>query len=491
MRQSLLIIITLALTVFATEAQQFLKLDTRNYVSDTIITSKKRPWLAAGEVIGVNLAVWGVDRYVANADFARINLKTIQHNFKTGFVWDTDMFSTNLFAHPYHGSLYFNAARSNGMNFWQSIPFVTGGSLMWELFMENEAPSINDLMATSFGGVALGEITYRLSDLFIDNRSSGAERVGRELLSAFLSPVRGINRLITGEAWKHSTNKGRAFSQVPVNFVLSVGPRFLSEHEKSKKGSVGMQLGIRLDYGDPFSDPAYSPYEWFQVRAGLEFFSSQPIVTQFNTIGALWGKQIFVKKERTLSFGLFQHFDYYDSKRITGSAREVVPYRISEAVAAGPGLLYHKGITPDSKVDVYGELYVNGVGLGASLSDYYKVGERDYNMGSGYSIKTFVGLVYNQRWSFYLNSENYRIYTWKGYSPDIDWSTIDPETLSVQGDHSNANLTVFSVNAVYMSPKRWNLRLTNRYFQRKTHYKYYDDVQFSTYDITLSLGIRI
>ena len=85
---------------------------------------------------------------------------SIKNNFKTGPVWDTDKFSTNLVAHPYHGSLYFNAARSNGMNFWQSIPFAAGGSLMWEFFMENEPPSINDLMATTFGGVELGEITY-------------------------------------------------------------------------------------------------------------------------------------------------------------------------------------------------------------------------------------------------------------------------------------------------------------------------------------------
>lgn len=129
-------------------------------------------------------------------DWAYINGHTIKSNFKKGPVWDTDQFTTNLFSHPYHGSLYFNAARSNGMNFWQSAPFAAGGSLMWEFFMENEPPSINDMLATTFGGIELGEITYRLSDLFIDNRSSGAERVGREVLAGILSPVRAFNRII-------------------------------------------------------------------------------------------------------------------------------------------------------------------------------------------------------------------------------------------------------------------------------------------------------
>ena len=174
--------------------QHFPQMDARNYVSDTALFIPRRPWLAASEVFGMNMAVWTFDRFLMNEDFAKINGHTIKQNFKTGPVWDTDKFSTNLVAHPYHGSLYFNAARSNGLNFWQSIPFAAGGSLMWEFFMETEPPSINDMLATSFGGIELGEITYRLSDLFIDNRSHGAERVGREILSGLISPMRAINR---------------------------------------------------------------------------------------------------------------------------------------------------------------------------------------------------------------------------------------------------------------------------------------------------------
>ena len=160
----------------------------RHYTSDSTLLQPRRPWKAALETFGLNMLVWSFDRYIVKEDWAYINGHTIKSNFKKGPVWDTDQFTTNLFSHPYHGSLYFNAARSNGMNFWQSAPFAAGGSLMWEFFMENEPPSINDMLATTFGGIELGEITYRLSDLFIDNRSSGAERVGREVLAGILSP---------------------------------------------------------------------------------------------------------------------------------------------------------------------------------------------------------------------------------------------------------------------------------------------------------------
>ena len=252
-----------------------------------------------------------------------------------------------------------------------------------------------------------------------------------------------------------------------------------------------MHLGMRLDYGDPFNDDFYSPYEWFQLRAGLDFISDQPMINQVNAIGALWGKTIWTKGNRGLTTGIFQHFDYYDSQLPDGSSREVVPYRISEAVAFGGGLLFKQSADENDKVDSYAELYLNGIALGASVSDYMKVDDRDYNMGSGYSFKFSAGVTYQKQWSFLLNLENYHIYTWKGYDTDVDWSTVDPETLNVQGDKSDARLTVFSSKLIYYSKKKWNLSITNRYFSRKTDYRYHQDVTYSTYDVMLSLGMRI
>lgn len=471
-------------------AQNYPRTDTRLYVSDSVLVQPRRPWLAAAEAFGVNMFVWGFDRFIMDADFAQINGKSIKRNFRKGPVWDTDKFSTNLVAHPYHGSLYFNAARSNGMNFWQSIPYAAGGSLMWEFFMETEYPSINDLLATTFGGVALGEMTYRLSDLFIDHRTTGSERVGREILSGVISPIRALNRMITGDMWKTMPSKGRAFRSVPVTFVVGAGPRFLADPEDSEHGVTSMNVSLSLNYGSPHDDEYYSPYEWFKMNASLEFFSKQPLVSQVNLVGSLWGKNVWTKGSRALTVGLFQHFDYYDSQLKTKNGQEVVPYRISEAAAVGGGLIYKKS-SPSDKVDVFADFYLNGIILGASLSDHFMLDERDYNLGSGYSTKGFFGLIYNKRWVFTLNSENYHIFTWKGYEPGIDWSAIDPETLNAQGDKGNARLTVFSTQLGYFSSKKWNVTLTNRWFSRETQYKYYEDVNTSTTDVMLTLGISL
>ena len=194
---------------------------------------------------------------------------------------------------------------------------------------------------------------------------------------------------------------------------MGVGPRFLAEQEGSKHGTTSMHVSFRLDYGDPFNDDFYSPYEWFQLKAGFDFFSSQPLISQVNAVGAIWGKQVWSKGPRSLAAGIFQHFDYYDSELKSNSSQTVAPYRISEAAAVGGGLIYYKRGTPDNKVDVYAELYGTGVALGASISDYLRLEERDYNLGSGYSVKAFTGLAYDKRWAFLIDLENYHIFTWK------------------------------------------------------------------------------
>ena len=160
--------------------------------------SHKRGLQAGTMVFGINMGVWAFDRYIRKADFAYINGRTIKDNLKHGFVWDNDAMGTNMFMHPYHGSLYFNSARSNGYNFWQSGLFAFGGSFMWEMFMENEYPSTNDIIATPIGGMALGEVTYRVSDLILDDRKTGWSRFGLEFAGFLVSPMRGLTRIING-----------------------------------------------------------------------------------------------------------------------------------------------------------------------------------------------------------------------------------------------------------------------------------------------------
>ncbi|MBO4339797.1 MAG: DUF3943 domain-containing protein, partial [Bacteroidales bacterium] len=122
---------------------------------------KKRPWTAAAYTMVLNGGVWAYDRYITKSEFAEITFSTMKSNVKTGFVWDSDRLATNHLGHPYNGGLYFLGARCCGLNYWQSLPYATAGSLIWELFAEKEPPGLNDLIATPLAGAAFGDVFHR------------------------------------------------------------------------------------------------------------------------------------------------------------------------------------------------------------------------------------------------------------------------------------------------------------------------------------------
>src|SRR3569833_3006343 len=92
---------------------------------------------------------WVLDHYVSRESWANISFKSMGHNFKpSSWAWDNDEFQTNQIGHPFHGSIFFNSFRSNGYNFWQSVPASFAGSYVWETLGETQAPSINDFINT-------------------------------------------------------------------------------------------------------------------------------------------------------------------------------------------------------------------------------------------------------------------------------------------------------------------------------------------------------
>jgi len=99
---------------------------------------EKHFWRASGEIFATNLLVWAYDRYIresgTNPGF-RIGFNSWAENLTNGFEWDDNSFSTNQFAHPYHGSRTSTRARQRlrllGVD---ALHFA--GSFMWEYFGE-------------------------------------------------------------------------------------------------------------------------------------------------------------------------------------------------------------------------------------------------------------------------------------------------------------------------------------------------------------------
>lgn len=448
--------------------------------------SKKHPWWAAFEAFMINVGVQSFDRFVMNEDFAKINLHTIHHNLKTGFVWDNDQFSTNLFAHPYHGGLYFNSARSNGLTFWESVPYSFCGSLMWEAVCETEPPAINDLMATTMGGVCIGEITHRVSDLVYDDRRRGFRRFAQELLGAVTCPIRELNRIITGDAWRvrRTGYLYHDYSRIPVSLAISTGYHYLADDNALFRGEGVPYLDLGLAYGDPFDEDDRKPYDYFTAGLTFGFGGNQPLISGVHLLGRLLGARVADGKGMKAELGLFQHFNYYDSEPVKDGTN-LVPYRISEAASVGPGVIW-RFPNIGNLVRLEQRIFLDAILLGGSLSDYYNVIDRDYNMGSGYSAKIQTLLAFNKVGALTVGADYYRIFTWKGYEGK-DLETIDPIYLNAQGDKGNAALLVLSSRFLITLSKHFALDMGASYFIRDTHYKYHPDVHAKTFDVKIGL----
>jgi hypothetical protein len=218
---------------------------------DIAYYSKKKKWFHAGATaFGVNMGVWAFDRYIQKGHFAYISMNTVRENFRKGFIWDNDYMGTNMFLHPYHGNLYFNAGRANGLNYWESGALALGGSAMWELFMECEYPSTNDIIATPIGGMALGEVLFRTSDLILDDRRTGSSRFGQELAAFIIAPTRGLTRIINGDAWRKRPTSGKQFGVPDVSVEVSMGIRALELKDQIFDKGLGFATNINVEYGD-------------------------------------------------------------------------------------------------------------------------------------------------------------------------------------------------------------------------------------------------
>ena len=445
---------------------------------------------SAAEVFGINAFVNLFDRYILDADFAQISFPSIRHNIEYGFVWDNDKFATNLFFHPYHGNLYFNAARSNGLSFIQSAPYAFFGSLMWETCGEIEPPAINDLIATTMGGICLGEITYRLSDLILDDSAVGWERFFRELLCAAISPMKGFNRILNGDAWTVRTKyyKYHNFETTPVHLSVTFGDRYLCDHAHFTKGENNPFIDAGVMYGDVFNDEQTKPYDYFTANVTAGLSKNQPLITHVSMLGRLWGVNIQTGTPMRMQFGLFQNFNYYNSEPVFDASKDV-PYRISEAASIGTGLIYEFPKVGNIN-KLWQRIFFNGILLGGSVSDHYNYIDRDYNMGSGFSARMNTYIQFARYGAFTLNAEYYRIFTWKGYEKK-DYAAIDPLYLNSQGDKSVASLLVVNPVVEFFLNGSWDLELSAYYFLRRTQYDYFKDTENRTFELRIGMNYHL
>ena len=366
-------------------------------VNPDVIGKKYPIWVPITELVGLHAGVCLFSNYVLHNDFAKISFESVKKNFETGFVWDPDYFITNYFAHPYNGSIYYNIARANGYNYYVSSVFAFSGSLTWELFMETEPPATNDIINTTISGIFLGEVTHRLSSLLIDDRTTGFERVMREIGIGIIDISRGFNRLFQGKSWAVNKN---TYAREPLALNAYYGVNWNNYGTKIGTGIANGVAGFGLIYGDPFKGKKREIMDFFRVAGNFNFGAGQPPIGSLEGYGLLFGKSKKTSKKTDKLQGIFHHYDYYDNKA----------YEIG-AISFGVGWFNRYKTSESSRI--LATIHLGIIPLGASRSTYIDTTgqERDYSFNGGLDAK--LEFSYSGKWG--LIYAGYNLYWFSTY----------------------------------------------------------------------------
>src|ERR1035437_7274296 len=347
-----------------------------NLLNEDIVYYPKFPlWIPIAEIVECNLCQNLLDDYLFRLPFNRVGFKSWSQNLKSGFPWnkgwwwDENRFGINFLYNPINGSTYYNIARTNGYHFWESIPFVVGGAYMWKIFGGTEKPERADLINSTTDGIFLGDIMYRVSSNILDDRTTGVERVGREFLAFLVDPTRGMNRIFHAQTWR-ITHK-EVFEKEPLSVSLSSGIRFANNGVNFGSGPANPIFNARFDYGNPFDNRDWKPFDIFKFRAEFNFGVGRKIIDNLIGYGILNGTNRQYGNLEVL-YGLFLNYDYWDNKVFELGTSAITAGIMTRWNLSDKSNLYtklHLGFVP---------LAGNSALLSPDTSQY-----RDYDFGTG------------------------------------------------------------------------------------------------------------
>jgi len=410
-------------------------------MTDSIMQAPVHPkktkhfWRASGELFLTELIPWSYNYFIRDADFAHISFQSIGHNLKpSSWEFDDNNFKTNQFAHPYHGNLYFNSFRGSGYNFWESAPAAFAGSFLWEVAGETHNPAPNDFINTSLGGIALGEMTYRVSNLIIHNRTHGFNRQMQEVLATLIDPVNSFNRIIDGKWGKVEMTDPEDGEWMDLS--VDAGLRrigFKSGDLFTTKGQNEWCASVNLRYGDPFLNYK-KPFDNFSVYLEVGGADSSALNT-LRVVGNLWSTMIGGNEKSTHMLRLSMNYDYYHNTTFQYGGQSFL-------------LAWLAHYDFSNKLHFNTEAGAGAIVLGASPDKYLYYGEgRNYDYGPGiaytagcylnYDNKLFVTADYRGGWTFTVNG-NSSTYWLQGFKGEIRYMIY--KGLSISGNYGNYQL---------------------------------------------------
>jgi hypothetical protein len=246
-------------------------------------------------------------------------------------------------------------------------------SLLWELVLEVDAPSVNDHITTSLGGVFLGEALFRIA-LLVSN--SGLPSWLKEVFVFLLAPPVTLNRvLFDGQLASDGVR------EAPFFRGWLGGGVFL----QSGAARLGAFLTTHLSHGAANEAPS-GPFSHFDLRADLSIDRTQ-VTGDFTVRGLLWGRGFHWGALDGIA-GVFGGYEYVAPQVFRASS-----------VNVGGGTLLH--FSPGANTALEVTAIASGIpfGAGGTVAPSEPMDGRDYHVGPGVHLEAEVFLA-NERLGF-------------------------------------------------------------------------------------------
>jgi hypothetical protein len=428
---------------------------------------------AAGEVLAINLGASYFNEYVRNANFNQISPRSWWENLHAGFHYDDNQFRTNQYIHPFNGSQYYNSGRANGLDYWSSSVAGIGGAFFWEAFGETHPMSYNDLINTGFGGIALGEVLFRMSSMVLDNRATGSGRTWREVGGFLIDPVRGFNRFLSGDGTRSHDNPVDPTDWRPHHQEnwFAAGVRFIGKGESisdSLKTNAFLELYHR--HGDVFENTRRGPFDFFDLDVQVIFGEKVPLA-KASMRGSLWEKPLGAGDRHLLA--ITQHFEYLNNVSFEFGGQSFGPTLFSRYGSPGHTQFRTRA---DLLLTVLGAVNSDYAFL-AEVEDRERFREYDYGPGVGLALNASaqfaggarVGVDYRLQW---LDVRNGSVFV----SPDFDGSDADHvvQALMLRGSVPVRNGTAIGADAgVFLRNSNYSLPVVADVTQRNPQARVY------------------
>ena len=410
-------------------------------------------------IITPSLLIGSWNRWVSKSSWAQVTWDDASHFYEHSWVWDTDWYWTNFVLHPYQGSLYYMGARNSNFNALGSTAIAFLGSGIWEYFFETNAPSKNDMIYTTLGGFAIGEMLYRLS---IEGSNIWKP------LGYILNPMRLYSDFTTGHKPVGTFGNIQELSfrtYVNAAYGFTTPQKDYHKIDETYPGFFGIELNV--EYGDTYTHDSNSPYSQFELEFGGgvgspsgEGFKEAEKKIGYNihlfSNGMLWARELDTGNNTDTSIGFILDYD-------------CIWQNFFNFTALAPGFaVKHRVNFENSRMEF--QLHTDGILLGTTDFFYFR---RNYVKPDvfycPYNYTIGAELVGKWKWLFEKGSiidftlhsyAMYDFYNQLQQKASIGWEFINYATLTYELPVSRK---------VYLG-------LENTLYMKKSLYKYYPNV---------------